>query len=114
MTVQSLILFYIVPIVFRFSRQSKQALFLCVLVLLDEFCVKAESDLQSSRQISHVPNIQSPVTFVDQIENDVGKNRVLCLCCVCYVCVVLCCVCLGVCMCMCMCVWGGGWCLLLY
>ena len=82
MTVQSLILFYIVPIIFRFSRQSKQALFLCVLVLLDEFCVKAESDLQSSRQISHVPNIQSPVTFVDQIENDVGKNRVCCVCCV--------------------------------
>lgn len=47
---------------------------LCLLVLLQEFCVNAEriSDVPG-RQVAHWDFEQSPVTFVENPENDVGK-----------------------------------------
>ena len=60
-----------------FLRQRKReriAVCLCLLVLLQEFCVNAEriSDVPG-RQVARWDFEQSPVTFVENPENDVGK-----------------------------------------
>jgi hypothetical protein len=45
-----------------------------LIILLDEFCVKTERiSSVSGRQVAHWDFEQSPVTFVDNPENDVGK-----------------------------------------
>jgi hypothetical protein len=58
-------------------RQQKRwriAVGLCLLILLDEFCVKTERLYSVPfREVSHWNFERSPVTFVDNPKNDVGK-----------------------------------------
>ena len=59
---------------FRLNKRWRVTLFLCLLILLDEFCVKTDQiSSDASREVAHWNFEQSPVNFVDNPENDVGK-----------------------------------------
>lgn len=59
----------------RQRRRGRIAVCLCLLVLLEEFGVNPERiSAVPGRQVAHWDFEQSPVTFVNNPQNDVGKR----------------------------------------
>ena len=59
---------------FRQHRRGRIAVFLCLLVLLEEFGVNPERiSAVPGQQVAHWDFEHSPVTFVNNPENEVGK-----------------------------------------